>query len=353
MSSSSTPMGKTTDSPRKRREEDGLSAEGDSHSGKKKKRTGGPPASTPPGQTGEVLQQPSKERTGTGKPRAPTPASRSKSTPRSSAAADGLTILAAGETISKAAYREECQKAKAARSRRADSPADPNPADPNPAAKAADTSDPPKPDKPLKPPNSVERKGKGKDKTIQKQGKPNRKEKASTLEQTDHDGTPWSETHDPSSQDPVEPVVNHPPEEKEVLSGGRTVRPPSLSPLRFSPVPTDVPFGRTERKSSKHPIPPYPTTWESAGLGLTFQQLAFELSQHDPTVGSFTSVCLLDVTKILGQKSYSFVTHAWTLHRLQDHQKQPLSRGFNQEYSPQKLHSFTHLQSICGITESA
>ena len=78
-----------------------------------------------------------------------------------------------------------------------------------------------------------------------------------------------------------------------------------------------------EGKSSKHPIPPYPPTWESVGFGLTLQQLAFELAHHDTTVGSFTSVRLLGVTKILGQKSYCFVTHSWTLHRPQDHQKQP------------------------------
>ena len=209
------------------------------------------------------------------------------------------------------------------------------------------------PPKPIKPVKSDERKG---IKANHKKGKPNHKAKAATLKPTDYDDTTWSESYDPSVQASVEPIVDHPPGEKEVLSGERTVRPPSLPPSRFL-VPPDVLYpsmGRgTERKSSKHLIPPYPTTWESAGLGLTFQQLAFELSQHDSTVGSLTSVCLLDVTKILGQKSYSFVTHAWTLHRLQDHQKQPLSRGFNQEYSPQKLHSFTHLQSICGITESA
>ena len=338
-------MGQPSPPQRKRPEEEALTTEGPTHPVKKKKHTGGSPAPTTPGQTGEALQ-PSKERTsGTGKPRAPTPASRSKlSTPRSSTAADALTILAAGETISKAAYLEEIQKAKSERTRRDDSPANPNP-----AAQAADTPEPPKPNKP---PKSVERKGKGKGKTIQTQGKPNRKAKASTLEPTDLDDTPWSESYDPSAQASVEPVVDHPPEEKEVLSGERTVRPPSLPPSRFSNLQSRL-RRPTEGKSSKHPIPPYPTTWESVGLGLTLQQLAFELAQHDSTVGSFTSVCLLGVTKILGQKSYCFVTHSWTLHRLQDHQKQPSPIGFNQEYSPQKLHSSTHLQSICGITESA
>ena len=246
-------------------------------------------------------------------------------------------------------YKGECQKSKAERTRR-----DVSPANPSPAAQAADTPKKATPPKPVKPVKSDERKG---IKANHKKGKPNHKAKAATLKPTDYDDTTWSESYDPSVQASVEPIVDHPPGEKEVLSGERTVRPPSLPPSRFSTVPTDVLYPslgrRTERKSSKHPTPPYPTTWESVGFGLTLQQLAFELAQHDSTVGSFTNVRLLGVTKILGQKSYCFVTHSWTLHRLQDHQKQPSPMGFNQEYSPQKLHFFTHLQSICGITESA
>ena len=128
-------MGQTTPSPRKRSEEEALTAEGPTHPVKKKKHTGGSPAPTTPGPKGEALQ-PSKERTSeTGKPRAPTPVSRSKlSTPRSSTAADALTILAAGGTISKAEYKGECRKAKAKRTCR-----DVSPANTSPAAQAADT----------------------------------------------------------------------------------------------------------------------------------------------------------------------------------------------------------------------
>ena len=247
-------------------------------------------------------------------------------------------------------YKGECQKSKAERTRR-----DVSPANPSPAAQAADTPKPPKPNKPFK---SDERKGKGKGKAIHKQGKPNLKAKAADPKPSDSDATTWSGSLDSdSNQASDEPLVNHPPGEEEALSGERKVRPPSLSPSRFSAVPTDVLYPslgrRTERKSSKHPTPLYPTTWESVGFGLTLQQLAFELAQHDTTVGSFISVRLLGVTKILGQKSYCFVTHSWTLHRPQDHQKQPSPMGFKQKYSPQKLHFFTHLQTICGITGSA
>ena len=98
-------MGQSTPTPRKRREGEALPAEGPTHVPKKNKHTGGSPAPTTPGAKGEALQA-SKERTSeTGKPRAPTPLSRTKlPTPRSSTAADALTILAAGGTISKAEY---------------------------------------------------------------------------------------------------------------------------------------------------------------------------------------------------------------------------------------------------------
>ena len=87
----------------------------------------------------------------------------------------------------------------------------------------------------------------------------------------------------------------------------------TLSPPRFSTPPFN-PKRLGKGKGSKHPIPPYPPTWESVGFGLTLQQLALGLANYDPTVGSFKSLRLLGVTNISGQNLYSVVTHSWTLH---------------------------------------
>ena len=227
-------MGQTTQTPRKRPDAEALTTEGSAHVPKKNKPTGSSPAPTTPGAKGDALQS-SKERTNeTGQARAPTPASRTQlPTPRASTAADTLTILAGG-TISKDEYKEECQKAKAQRTRR-----DGSPANTSPAAPAADTPKKAKslPSKPVKPVMSDERKGKAN----HKKGKANHKVKAANPKPTDSDNTTWSESFD-SDQASVEPSVNQPPGKVEALSGERMVRPTerplltgtSLPPLRFS-----------------------------------------------------------------------------------------------------------------------
>ena len=261
-----TALGPTSQSPRTRPDGEVLTTEDSTQVPKKIKPTGSSPGLTTPdgkgGASKERAHEPGQARASS------TPAFRPpKATPpgaQTSTAADTLASLAEG-AMSLGGYQEECKAAKAKRSRRG--PVDHPPAKPSPAAAA--------PDKPKKSKSSSKpvETDKLKGKAINKK---KTKGKAVTAQPSDSDADTWDESPDSDEK----ATVDQPPVKVTALSGVRKVR-PSLSPPRFSNLTL------YEGKSSKHPTPPYPSTWGSVGFGLTLQQLALgQLATILPSVVS-------------------------------------------------------------------